>query len=352
MGTKSQSVFKPQQVFTRGFTLVELLVVIAIIGILVGLLLPAVQSARESSRRSTCGNNVKQIGIALHTYTDAKGVLPPQGSAEYMTLPATASAAEKRKGWGWTFLIMPFTEDAAIYDQLATGSATADVTALSGTPLDLARTQLPLFTCPSCRVQPRDVESQYTSGPKSGKCNYAACTGPANIGCNNFTSLATSAPCSTASLGAIRKVKGRPLKEITDGLSKTFLFGEMGGKAAPGVSDNKMPGLWAGTYYPIYDGAISMSVSRTTRYKLNGGDASAFGSSHPDGAHFAMCDGSVRFVGNAIASADNVIGFKTISASNWGGTPQAAAVQDAAAALTAVYQQLSSVAEGTSPVEP
>jgi hypothetical protein len=65
-----------------------------------------------------------------------------------------------------------------------------------------------------------------------------------------------------------------------------------------------------------------------------------------------MCDGSVRFVGNAIASADNVIGFKTISASNWGGTPQAAAVQDAAAALTAVYQQLSSVAEGTSPVEP
>jgi hypothetical protein len=64
-----------------------------------------------------------------------------------------------------------------------------------------------------------------------------------------------------------------------------------------------------------------------------------------------MCDGSVRFVGNTIASADNVIGFKTVSAANWGGTAHAQAVVDAAASLTAVYQQLSSVADGTSPTE-
>jgi prepilin-type N-terminal cleavage/methylation domain-containing protein/prepilin-type processing-associated H-X9-DG protein len=349
MGTRSRS-FSP-----HGFTLVELLVVIAIIGVLVGLLLPAVQSARESSRRSACGNNVKQIGIALHTYTDAKGVLPPQGSAEYHYLPSTAPAADKRKGWGWTFLIMPFTEDAAIYNSLASGSATADVTALTGTALDLVRTQLPLFTCPSCRVTPGDVESQYTSGPKSGKSNYAACTGPANIGCGNQTSpsLTNATPCSVASLGAIRKVRGRPLKEITDGLSKTFLVGEVGGKSfgLGATGDNRMPGLWAGTWNPIYDGAVSMSVSRTTRYKLNGGDFSAFGSSHPDGAHFAMCDGSVRFVGNTIASADNVIGFKTVSAANWGGAAHAQAVLDAAATLTAVYQQLSSVADGTTPTD-
>ncbi len=105
----------------RGFTLVELLVVIAIIGILVALLLPAVQAAREAARRMQCGNNMKQLGIALHNYHDTYKLLVPRKQG---TSPNPTGNANRLSGF---IGILPFMEQQPMYDQIMAGDP-------SGTP--------------------------------------------------------------------------------------------------------------------------------------------------------------------------------------------------------------------------
>src|SRR2546423_977902 len=93
-----------------GFTLVELLVVIAIIGLLMAMLLPAVQQARESARRSSCVNNLRQIGVAVHMYHDAHEAFPPGGVS-----PGPCCSVESYTSW--TIQILPYLEQKDVYYQ-------------------------------------------------------------------------------------------------------------------------------------------------------------------------------------------------------------------------------------------
>src|SRR6201746_335078 len=94
----------------RGFTLIELLVVIAIIAVLIGLLLPAVQKVREAAARIKCANNMKQLGLAMHSYMDANNGLPPNGVYAYNGATVTATVA-----WSAQARILPFIEQENLF---------------------------------------------------------------------------------------------------------------------------------------------------------------------------------------------------------------------------------------------
>jgi prepilin-type N-terminal cleavage/methylation domain-containing protein len=154
------------------FTLIELLVVIAIIGVLIGLLLPAVQKVREAANRTVCVNNQKQLGLAVHTFVDAHGVLP---QAWYYTPNNSGYASGKTipniSGIGtWQEFLMPFIEQGNLQQQVVSGGPTSQKNVA-------LQTVVKTFVCPSDPSEGKwgygDNRTRQNGGkPPLGAANY------------------------------------------------------------------------------------------------------------------------------------------------------------------------------------
>ncbi|MGE0760970.1 MAG: DUF1559 domain-containing protein, partial [Pirellulaceae bacterium] len=201
----------------RGFTLVELLVVMAVIGILVALLLPAVQAAREAARRMSCTNNLKQIGLAVHSVESMSKQLPP-GAVWHPT--------KEKRGSIFVYLL-PYLEQESLYRHFDLTQMNTDHAVYPGSSKPLGATILPLLICPS------DDSQQYFG---LARHNYAASRGPTTVfvnsscRCNHHWQSLATAPLDdpTDFAGPFTRMGTRiKLADVTDGLSNTIFFGEV-----------------------------------------------------------------------------------------------------------------------------
>lgn len=321
-----------------GFTLVELLVVIAIIGVLIALLLPAVQQAREAARRLQCSNNLKQIGLAIHTYHDTYKKLPPGG------MPQGTWDNWSDHQPSWIVMILPYLEQSVITNQ-----AVFSGTDWSGRTVDYNwrlknGTVLSVMNCPSSdlpttRDEKTKSATQALGAPTSitiQVASYVAISGsgidPANIssrltpnrtgvGYMNFNGAMPIV--SQLPKNGSRKPYWQPIlsmAHILDGTSNTVCVGEQSSKLRTVNSSGSIiekdcragnipGGMWS--VGNAHGGSNCQAYNTTTLrepinwHLYNNYNCTAYHglaknttirSNHPGGAQFVLLDGSVRFV--------------------------------------------------------
>ncbi|WP_339746681.1 DUF1559 domain-containing protein [uncultured Rubinisphaera sp.] len=308
------------QVPRKAFTLIELLVVIAIIAILVALLLPAVQQAREAARRSSCKNNLKQIGLALHNYHDTYRVFPPgyinqfddpqpTNSGEY----STAVGAE-RSAWSWGAFVLPFVEQSALYDVLQVGDIR--IKNALATPALLSNMQNPIssFRCPSDTAPDVNTSKQVQDSAGTARniatANYVASnssrrwhssgswvTGP---GLGELSQWGTPPNANQSPNGMFWRNSKVRMRDITDGTSNTIMAGERAWELnnPAGATFTCRAGTVLGTRITNEQSEVhrGLAAATTAINFANNNCNKGFSSRHTGGAQFVMADGSVRFL--------------------------------------------------------
>lgn len=301
----------------KGFTLIELLVVIAIIAILVALLLPAVQQAREAARRSSCKNNLKQLGLALHNYHDTFRVFPYASTFTDNGVPnSTESDRLRGNAHGWFQFILPNIEQSAVYDQINFNVSTGNA---ANRPLFENK----FFSAAACPSNPFANTFKRVDGNNFNDIGYATMGamyrpvgGTMNTGQTKDCTAGLPSFCRNNSGGINGGWNGGPqtnnaavagmfargvtkfsMASLTDGTSNTLMLGE----SKPHFSE--FGSLFAQnvpTSHFFLKINSTFLKAREDAKTVGWTDAVGHASYHDGGAQFVLADGSVRFLSENI----------------------------------------------------
>ena len=275
----------------RGFSLVELLVVVAVIAVLVGLMLPAVQQARTAARRTGCRNNLRQIGLALHAHHEAKGAFP---FASGRPRPGSVSHKEHThaheegevdgfiRPQSWAITILPFIEEAAlaaVYERYCLACPPEEQ------PVDVVAARLPLYNLLAAVPGGLDFAALVGPGPAVADParRLAGWYFPAPVPAAAFTGVLVPEGLGWADDGSgyATPIASRAVRmtAVSDGLSRTLVLAESGDHSPDGGRTWETPRYsWPGcadvaryTRHGLGDGGEPLERSLKPRSRLAGG---------------------------------------------------------------------------------
>lgn len=306
----------PPRPIRPGFTLIELLVVIAIIAILIALLLPAVQQAREAARRMSCSNNLKQIALAAHNHHDVYKEFPPGylGSSPSFVFSTgmTATIETNRKWIGHLSFLLPYLELNNIYERMDTSLFKCELGTIyvfhAGSH-NMAQNRINIFHCPSDDVESRPnrlLLHTWFDGTIFHLNQVDGGSSFANYGRTNYVGSAgrygvLDHPVDDSTRGVFVNCwdfpgdKPTKIRDITDGTSSTFLFGEIVGANGPSQPFESSL-AWASAGGMVTNWGIAGDSPNNNNWFR-------FSSRHPGVVHFAMADGAVKKVSRNINEA-------------------------------------------------